>query len=116
MTPELKGLYSTELDRPAIPADPEDCSVVCDAEIGAEDQTGADLFHFTVITRKRIAKLSGTEWGRGYLIVDRFSWEEIDRALGKLLANCARSSWEEAAAQLNQELFWEFERYQETQA
>ena len=111
IVPTVKGLSSPNLARPAIPPDPEDCAVLCEAEIGEKDGRGADLFHFTVATPRFLLREGGVTWGRGYLIVDQFSWSAVDRALEKLCLHAWRPTWPESAAALAKELHWEFENY-----
>lgn len=107
--PKLYGLYSTELNRPALPGDPRCCSVVMTAEIGFEG--GADEFSFTVITPSVLSGDAETRWGRGYLIVDEFDWDAIERAVTRLLMHADRSTWPDAARELAKEMRWEFDGY-----
>ena len=72
---------------------------------------GADDFSFSVVTPDRILDGGGARWGRGYLVVDRFSWEAVERALSKLLLHADRDTWAESARELAKELHWEFESY-----
>jgi hypothetical protein len=109
--PVIKGLSSPQLDRPALPADPENCAILCEIEIGPKDGEGADLFHMTVATPTFFLRSGGVTWGRGHLIVDQFSWSAIDQALEKLCLHAWRSTWHEVAQELNKELHWEFENY-----
>jgi len=50
VTPELKSLGSSDLERPAIPADPTNCSVALQASIGHKNAQGEELFQFQVVT------------------------------------------------------------------
>jgi hypothetical protein len=112
--PVLRSLSSTELEPNALPPNPESCSVYVHAAIGPRDAEGADNFSFSVVTPDQILEDSGgMTWGRGYLIVDRFSWEAVDRAVSKLLLHADRDSWAESAQALAKELHSEFENYTE---
>src|SRR5258706_4412941 len=112
ITQELKSLFSPDLKRPALPADPEDCSVLIEASIGPKGEAGEETFTFSVVTPKFLAREASPQWGRGLLIVNEFSWVSAERALQRLLAHARRNSWAESAAILNHELHWEFENYQ----
>ena len=109
--PTAKNLNSPDLDRPALPPDPADCAVSFEASIGDKNGRGADLFQFTVATPGYFLRAGGVTWGRGYLIVDQFSWSAIDRALEKLCLHAWRATWAESAAELTKDLHWEFENY-----
>ena len=110
--PVLRSLSSYEFDRPALPPDPDDCAVLVHAEIGTADAAkGTDLFRFTVATPSRILDGSGVRWGRGTLIVDRFSWEAVENAVRRLLMHADRPTWKESAIELGKEMHWEFENY-----
>lgn len=110
--PVLKSLSSPELDLPALPADPTRCAVFVEAEIGPPgESSGADLFSFTVATPSELLDGTDARWGRGYLILERFSWEAVERAIRKLLMHADRATWHESATELGKELHWEFESY-----
>jgi hypothetical protein len=111
--PRLKGLTSSDLDRDQLPASPDDCDVVVDAEIGPSEGDRADRFAFQVVTPTRLLRSGEVRWGRGLLIVDVFSWSAVERAIEKLLMHAARPTWDEVAAELGKELHWEFENYSE---
>jgi hypothetical protein len=52
-----------------------------------------------------------SQWGRGTLIVESFSWADVERMLVRLLAQASGETWQEVAQTLNKELRWEFEGY-----
>ncbi len=113
VTPEVKNLLSADFELQGPPPDPEDCALSFEAEVGPKGGKGAALFQFVVATPRYLAREAGARWGRGYLIVERFSWEEVEISLEKLLSHCRRETWAEVARELNKELLWEFENYQE---
>jgi hypothetical protein len=113
VVPEVKSIMSLDLARPALPADVDDCAVAIEVEIGPSGVTGGDLFHFEVVTPQALLRRGGSQWGRGMLIVQSFSWEAVDRALSKLVLHATAETWTEAAAQLNREMHWEFDGYTE---
>ena len=112
MRPSIKSIHSPDLDPGREPDDPDDCHILVEVEIGPEGIDGADVFSFEVITPTRIAG-QGPRWGRGLLILDSVSWHAIETALTKLLKHCSGDDWNEISAELNKELHWEFENYQE---
>ena len=109
--PTVKALISPDLNRPALPLDPEHCAVSFEAEIGDKNGLGAEIFQFTVATPNAVLRAGGVVWGRGYLMVDQFSWSAVDGALEKLCLHAWRATWAESAAELAKELHWEFEHY-----
>jgi len=110
--PELKYLLSIELEDGQLPEDPEDCSIFVEANIGLQDEEGSDIFSFYVVTPKALQQ-DTPRWGRGLLIVNRFSWETVETSIKKLLRHCNGDDWEEIASELNKRLHWEFDNYKE---
>lgn len=109
--PELKSLFSPDIERPALPPDVENCSVLLQAGIGPKGSEGEELFSFSAVTPSfLLANEDLPRWGRGLLVVDAFSWQTVERSIQRLLAH--RSSWSEVAQTLNKEMGWEFENYQ----
>jgi hypothetical protein len=106
----LKSLHSPDLEKGTAPLDPSDCRVLIEATIGPPDSPGGDIFSFIAVTPAALARL-GTEWGRGSLVMQSFSWNDVERMLGRLIAQSTRPTWHETAAQLNRELTWEFDNY-----
>ena len=111
--PELKSLFSPDIERPALPPDVENCSVFLQAGIGAKGSEGEEIFSFSVVTPSfLLATEALPRWGRGLLVVDSFSWQTVERSIQRLLAHAHRASWSEVAQVLNNELEWEFDNYQ----
>ena len=81
------------------------------ANIGASDGAGGDNFSFVVATPSALVESGTPQWGRGTLIVESFSWADVERMLGRLLAQASGETWQEIAQTLNKELRWEFEGY-----
>lgn len=106
--PELKYLCSPDLERDELPADPDDCAVFCEADIGPVGTDDANIFGFTAVTPQFLAREPDVRTGRGCLVVPRFTWEAVRQEIEKLLAGAARPTWEEVAAELNRTLEWEF--------
>jgi len=112
---ELKNLFSIELEQPDLPADPSCCAVLMHVDIGLANQSGANEFTFQVITPAFLMKNPEVRWGRGYLLMSTFSWDEVARMLDRMIRriSMACDSWEQATMQLCQHMEWEFENYKE---
>jgi len=113
MFPELKWLTSPDLEQGTRPPNPKNCSIFLEAGIGSGEVEGADIFGFTVVTPAFVAKCQEKRWGRGYLLLPEFTWEEVEQALSRLLSHCVGASWQEIAGKLNRELLWEFDGYRD---
>ena len=113
--PEIKNMISPDLNRPALPTEPSNCSVFIETTIGPKGLDGEEMFSFMVATPSSLTSETRFRRGRGLLIVPLFSWETVDLALARLLAQCARPSWSEVAQELNKNLRWEFDNYQEVE-
>ena len=113
MRPKVKSIISPDLEYPNSPPHPSHCRILVEVEIGPADSTGADIFSFEVITRSKFEECED-RWGRGLLILERFSWNAINQHLDKLFLHCDGKDWEEISHKLNKELHWEFENYRDT--
>lgn len=109
--PELKSLHSPDLERPALPSNPSDCVVFIEASIGARGEEDSEIFGLTVITPLALQRTPLPRWGSGLYLTERFSWEEVDRALERLLAASSRPTWAEVALCLSKNTDWEFNSY-----
>jgi hypothetical protein len=109
--PIVRHLSSPDLEQRALPPDPSSCAIPMTAEIGPPSG-GAELFSFIVATPDRVlGDGHDARWGRGYMLVERFSWEAVERMLSKLVLHADREDWEASARELAKELHWEFENY-----
>lgn len=114
--PQVRRIYSPDLDPPQLPDDPSDCEVFFRLFIGPTDGEGEEAFSFTVVTAARLSRGAEARWGRGKLIVPVFEWPMVAQAIAKLLAQSARPTWGEVVAELNKELVWEFDGHKPTDA
>ena len=99
--------------RPDLPEDVFDCGVFVEASIGP-DESGGDIFSFTVVTPEFLKRDRSSRWGRGYLVVPAFDWESVELAIRKLLDHVARETWNDVAIELSKELHSEFDNYAST--
>ena len=109
---EVKSIISPDLDHGKAPPDPDNCAVFIEVEIGEKNKEGADIFSFTAITPKYMVANPVTRWGRGYLLMESFSWSEAESMLDKLLGFVHEETWDGVAQNLCKELHWEYENYQ----
>ena len=116
---ELKSLDSADavdgLDH-FQPADPSVFSLSIGATIGLAGEEGGDLFYFNVATAAWFANdppPKGFEFLR-HLLVTRWDYELVRRAISDLCRRTEGHDWNEVAAKLSRHAHWEFEDYSET--
>jgi hypothetical protein len=102
--PELRHIRSFDLEPPALPPDTSDCAVRFEVLIGPEGSPEAESFTFTVVTPGHLSRIAGGRWGRGALMLARFDWDAVTRAIAQLLVASTRPTWDEAAAELSRVL------------
>ena len=107
--PRLLNLESSVIN--GSPADPTCCLVAVTARIGPSGGEAGDYFHFMVGTPAGLAQENYSGWGKALLVLPEFSWPAVERAVERLLAQCAGPSWEAVAAKLASHLQWEYEGY-----
>ncbi|MBD9470669.1 hypothetical protein IB230_16550 [Pseudoxanthomonas sp. PXM01] len=114
IVPKLLSLSSSDLAAGELPPDPAHCLVPMLATIGPSSGTVGDGFSFTVVTPSALAESGRFGWGRGTLIIDSFSWSQVEHSVNRLLAHASRPSWQDVAQVLNHELLWEFDGYRQS--
>lgn len=102
--PEIKNIFSPDLEPPALPPDPLDCEISFLALIGPAGEEASERFVFVVTTPVRLARTPEAQWGRGKLILPSFDWAAVIQAVAQLLASCAREAWSESMVELNKAL------------
>ena len=112
-TPKLVSLSCENLVRGQLPPDPSDCELTFTASIGTDGVRG-DNFQFVVVTPSALAKCEYTGWCKDYLMLQNFSWPQVDNYLANLLASVRGESWHDVAEQLHQFMDWEFYDYRES--
>lgn len=104
IVPLLKELSSTDLARGRLPPDPTDCSILFYAVVGEAGGAGAEGFYFAAVTPIALLQAGAAEWGRGLLILPRFSWPAVEAKLRNLLAGAHRETWVEVVDELSKSL------------
>lgn len=107
--PRLIALSTDDFGPNEMPNDVKHCHVSVVARIGPSNGNAGDYFYFCAATPSALDEARALGWGRGILIVELFSWENVERSVHRLLAHAARETWPEVAIALNQELHWEFD-------
>lgn len=118
MRAKLSGIYSGDLPEgpPVLPANPERCWIVVQADIGPAGGDGVDTFTFYVTTPLFLEGLmdqQSYQSGKHLLIVQAFSWEIVEGAITSICASVHGESWEEMATALAQYGGWEFDSYED---
>lgn len=116
MKARLKGISSIDLPggAPELPADPTNCWIVVQADIGAADGDAADEFTFYVCTPAKLMSVFEQEeyvFGKHLLIVPRFDWQVVEMAISTICEQVDGETWEELAEELHVYGGWEFHRY-----
>jgi len=109
--PILKHLHSPDLNEPALPPDPGNCTVFIQAMIGPDDEIGEESFGLEVVTATYLREHDRPQSGRGVLVLDSFDWRAVRSFIEERLSKAARESWSEIGEELNKELHWEFDNY-----
>lgn len=117
MRAEVKWLLSPDAPEdfgPEWRPDSADFGVFVEARIGPADRDGEESFGFTVCTPGWLAQQrreKGFAWGHGYLIVDEWRYDVVDRAIRDLVSHTPADDWNEFGARVGRYTHWEFEDY-----
>ena len=115
---EIKYLHSPDLLDPEenVPVNPEHFCILVQAMVGIADEEGEEFFDFLVCTPSWLAdklKTEGKVWGRHYLFVPEYDYNQILQAINEICGKIEASDWDIAAQQLARYAHWEFEDYRE---
>lgn len=103
---ELKDFDCSDLSRDELPPDPENFEVWITAHIGLKGKVGADLFQFRFSAGPpRFGRRSA---GPPPIVIDRFSWELVERELTRVCQETKGYSWEDLARSLAERSLWEY--------
>lgn len=116
--PELRRLHSPDLWdlRTSTPGDPTNFCVLVQAMIGPKDELGEESFDFSVCTPTWIQEALSREsfvFGKYYLIVERYSYDVIWKAIMSICQGVSGSNWNEVAERLSVYGQWEFKNYKD---
>jgi hypothetical protein len=114
---ELRGLYSSDIeDLPTFrPADGTVFHVEVGAFVGpAGEPVGEDLFYFHVCTVRWLEERpppKGFEFLRHYLLLTRWDYDVLVRAVSDLCLHTEGKDWNEIATKLSRFGRWEYENH-----
>jgi hypothetical protein len=114
----LRRLHSPDaLDlRSFHPSDPLNFGILVQAMIGPADAEGEESFDFMLVTPQWITRELQTRdalWGRSILVISRYAYETLERAVLALCNRAEGEDWSQVANILNRSMTWEFEDYRE---
>jgi hypothetical protein len=119
MRAELRRLHSPDADPLSgfAPHDPESFAIYVQAFVGPDEGEGEESFGFTVCTAAWLAEQppsrKGFEFLRSTLLMPRWDYEVMLRALTDLCRHASGDTWDEVATSLSRYGSWEFEDYRE---
>jgi hypothetical protein len=115
MRAALRGFYSSDIEALEThrPDDPECFQIGVTAFIGpAEGGFGEEMFDFTVCTANWLQQHpppKNFEFLRSTILMERWDYATLSRALGDLCLHAEGKDWPEIAAKLSRYGHWEFE-------
>lgn len=108
---EVRSMLCADLPAQAAPEDASDCACFIEVQIGHAGGEEVETFSFTAMTPRALARYREVRWGRGCLLMQTFSWAEVQWVLARLLGAIEVESWTEAVVELRQFMDWEFDDY-----
>ncbi len=113
---QLKYLHSPDVFdlQDYNPSDPENFRIIVQAMIGAVGENFEESFDFIVCTPKWLNESIGSQkylFGRHHLLVTRYDYEVILKAITTLCTQVNDSDWQIVAQKLGRFGKWEFEDY-----
>ncbi len=114
MKARLDGIYSPDLPsgHAELPANPANCWVVVQADIGVEGESGADCFTMYVTTPQFLDGCLNQvrhQLGRGLVIVAEFDWDVVEQAVKEVCCSVEGECWTELAEKLSRYFLYEYE-------
>lgn len=114
MKARLDGIYSPDLPSGygELPANPSNCWVVVQADIGSVGSLGADCFTMYVTTPlflEGCVNQAGHQMGRGLIVVPEFDWDVVEQAILETCAALEGENWAELAEKLSRYFLYEYE-------
>lgn len=99
-----------------LPRNPDDCWILVYADIGMAGSEAVETFLFYVCTLARLSRIvqqEGFEFGRHLIILERFDWKMVERAIASICDASVGETWEEVAMKLGSYGERELEDYSE---
>ena len=98
------------------PVDPECFVLAVAAHVGPLGGEGDELFYFTVCTPRWLLENEpekGFLFPRHYLVVNRWDYRVVLRAIRDICLHAEADTWPEVASKVGRYGHWEFEDYRE---
>tara|TARA_B100000959_G_scaffold281427_1_gene345438 strand:+ start:113 stop:454 length:342 start_codon:yes stop_codon:yes gene_type:complete len=108
---EIKAMRSPDYDGNELPKELDNCEVFIELDVGSRGTSGADMFSISVVTPKYMLDNPERNWGKGYLVMNSFSWDSVEKTLQNMIDAVEGNSWDEVAKLLCVNFNWEFEDY-----
>jgi len=112
---QLKSLHSPDIDLQKFkPANPEKFSILVQAMIGYVGGNAAESFEFVVCTPEWLrceCKKRGPLFGAQLFILDKYSYEIMEKAISDLCSSMSGKDWNELATKIGTYAAWEFSDY-----
>jgi len=92
--------------------DYDDFSISVEADIGPENEMGAETFTFHVTSPKRLSHMGMAgeiQLGRGLLIMNEYNYEHVKQRIATLLKGCTRDTWSEVSMTIAKYARWEYD-------
>jgi hypothetical protein len=114
----LRALHSPDADDLPNwrPPDEETWEIFVQAFLGPSDGPGEESFDFTVSSAAPLsaeAEAAGHAWTGSRLILGRWNYAGVERAVIDLCEECEGPDWSAVAAQLARYMDWEFTNYRD---
>lgn len=108
MQPRIESLCDDGGFTERLTFDPANCAVWVTVTVGF-GEGGGDLFTVQVVTSDYVKSCDKPLWGNNLLIIDNFTWEDVETAIHDMLSGISAENWEHAANQLSRYMRWEYE-------
>lgn len=89
--------------------DPKNCSVRISVDIESDENNGSAFYYLQVVTTDYLFSSQKSIWGKSVLVVQLFSWDEIEREIGRLISEISSDTWENSVKILSRYMDWEYE-------
>jgi hypothetical protein len=87
---EIKTMWSPDLTPPSsgLPPDLAHFALLMQVELSEKEQSGGEVFSFTVCSPSSLAQTSSGTFVQTTLVLNQFSWQVVQDRLEKLIAQC----------------------------
>ena len=110
IVPVLKNLWSSDLERPNVPEDPENCTIDIQIKIGTSASEAAEDFQLKVVTPPSLMD-ENFLWGRHVLVVSEFKWNAVESIIEERVRRCQGEDWKGVSEKLRRYFYSEYEDY-----